>query len=146
MQLTEGNSSAEESAKIQQDMKDQMSKMNSEIGSLKDMMKNFLASQSAQNTEVKLPAQPIANPKQCGAISTSNAVTTRSGKLIEPQVGKPSAYVPLARRTLQESGNVERAREPQGIPIEQIRESSREEVQGKDQETELNQVKIPFPA
>ena len=48
MQLTEGGSSAEDNAKIQQDMKDQMSKMNSEIGSLKDMMKNFLASQSVQ--------------------------------------------------------------------------------------------------
>ena len=38
--------------------------------------------------ENKLPTQAEKNPKQCGAISHTEAVTTRSGLSTEPEIGR----------------------------------------------------------
>ena len=55
--------------------------------------------------ENKLPAQAEKNPKQCGVISTTEAVTTRSGVNIEPVLKTPPMvpYVaPQRRATIQQ--------------------------------------------
>jgi len=49
-----------------------------------------------------LPAQPEANPKQCGAVTTSNAVMTRLGKIVGTHVAKPEKYIAPARRSVKE--------------------------------------------
>ena len=54
----------------------------------------------------KLPAQAEKNPKQCGAIETVDAVTTRSGVNTSPLLKEPPkmTYVAPARRaTVQQS-------------------------------------------
>ena len=133
----------DENAREQQNMKDQMNRMSTKIGSLKDMMKTFLASQTVQNADNKLPAQPIANPKQCGAVTTIQAITTRSGKVLESSSGNQKArvYIAPARRNLENdvaereshvemNGNKETAAEREEMPSA----------------SEGNNIKVPFPS
>ena len=66
--------------------------------------------------EGKLPAQAEKNPKQCGAIETVEAVTTRSGVNTAPVLKTPPMmpYVAPPRRTNQQSVTTEEnAVEPQ---------------------------------
>ena len=59
-----------------------MSKMTNEVNGLKDTVKMLVSKMDSMvgENEARLPAQPIPNPKaHCGAISSVDAVTTRSG-------------------------------------------------------------------
>jgi hypothetical protein len=126
-----------------------LAKMNSEVTSLKDSMRNMdnkfeaVLSRVCQNRDdAKLPAQPEHNPKaQCGAITTC-AVTTRAGTSTSPILPTPSAYVPPHVRNLKKQA-----------PNEQREESDVEKNEG---ETTVNDVqpdkvqvsqplRIPFP-
>jgi hypothetical protein len=126
-----------------------LAKMNSEVTSLKDSMRNMdnkfeaVLSRVCQNRDdAKLPAQPEQNPKaQCGAITTC-AVTTRAGTSTSPILPTPSAYVPPHVRNLKKQA-----------PNEQREESDVEKNEG---ETTVNDVqpdkvqvsqplRIPFP-
>nr|XP_051205703.1 uncharacterized protein LOC127319764 [Lolium perenne] len=126
-----------------------LAKMNSEVTSLKDSMRNMdnkfeaVLSRFCQNRDdAKLPARPEQNPKaQCGAITTC-AVTTRAGTSTSPILPTPSAYVPPHVRNLKKQA-----------PNEQREESDVEKNEG---ETTVNDVqpdkvqvsqplRIPFP-
>jgi hypothetical protein len=49
----------------------------------------------------KLPSQTETNPKQCGAITSTEAITTRSGKSIEPILKTPYVAPHLRPSTLE---------------------------------------------
>jgi hypothetical protein len=76
-----------------------MNKMSSDIGNLTSMFQTLMTSQTSQNTTAHLPSQPEVNPKQCGAISSSNAVTTRSGKTTVDRANTQPVYVTPPRKT-----------------------------------------------
>ncbi|XP_037441880.1 uncharacterized protein LOC119310144 [Triticum dicoccoides] len=78
-----------------------MSKMTNEVNGLKDTVKMLVSKMDSMvgENEKRLPAQPIPNPKaHCGAISSVNAVTTRSGVMSGPLLPTPKTYVPPAMR------------------------------------------------
>ena len=78
-----------------------MSKMTNEVNGLKDNVKMLVSKMDSMvgENEARLPAQPIPNPKaHCGAISSVDAVTTRSGVMSGPLLPTPKTYVPPAMR------------------------------------------------
>ena len=76
------------------------------------MFQAMMTSQTNQNSTARLPSQPEANPKQCGAITASNAVTTRSGKITVDRANTKPIYVAPPRRN-------ETVLEPAAIPVEE---------------------------
>jgi hypothetical protein len=98
--------------------------------------------------ENKLPAQAEKNPKQCGAISTTevvDAVTTRSGVNTEPLLKTPTTvtYVaPPRRTTIQQQTTSEASVPMHEKPVEPIVET--QNPAAKPTEKYLLQ-KVPFP-
>ena len=141
-----------EAVKEHKEMKEQLNKLGTEVGSLTEMMKRsqeifqaMMASQSSQNATTRLPSQPEANPKQCGAIIASNAVTTRSGKTTVDRANTQPVYVAPPRRS-------ESVLEPAAISVQEkakekvtLQETDKEVEKEPERMEEPSQVRIPFP-
>lgn len=78
-----------------------ISKMTNEVNCLKDSVRLLVGKMDSMvgENEARLHAQPVPNPKaHCGAISSVDAVTTRSGATIGAQLPTPRTHVPPAMR------------------------------------------------
>jgi hypothetical protein len=88
-------------------MSNDMSSMQDSVNQLSSSMENFVAYQTANQKDARLPSKTEANPKPCGVVtvvapSEVNGVTTRTGKsttILEKQPGedgilsRPVTYV-----------------------------------------------------
>jgi hypothetical protein len=96
-----------------------------------------------ESNEAKLPAQPERNPKaQCGAVTSVDAVLTRSGAGVNPILPTPpclnKAYVPPTRRFTEKEKDI--------IPeIVTDKEKSEARVEKEKEELCAEPVRIPFP-
>ena len=75
--------------------------MTNEVNGLKDSLKMLVSKMDSMVGEnaAKLPAQPIPNPKaHSGALSSVDAMATRSGVMSGPLLPTPKTYVPPAMR------------------------------------------------
>jgi thioester reductase-like protein len=105
------------------------------------MLQTFLANQAVQNTVNRLPSQPEANPKQSGATTSSNAVTTRSGKITREKNPAQPIYVAPPRRT-ETAANL--------IPKQVTKQKEIEKIPEVEEELERVEegppIKLPFPS
>ncbi|KAK1694166.1 hypothetical protein QYE76_010863 [Lolium multiflorum] len=114
--------------------------MGQEIKELTNSIKVNLVINEAN--EKQLPAQPERNPKaQCGAVTSVDAVVTRSGASANPVLPTPStisrAYVPPARRINE--------RETDASPeIETVGEKPNVQERKETEEIHNESVRIPF--
>lgn len=130
---------------------DKLSKLTEDVGSLKDLLQHLVLAQATTSSEAKLPSQAEQNPKgQCGAIMSSEAITTRTGKVIAPLLPTPPTqhYVPPALRNVIRN-NVQHADQAKQKPVEVEKNQSESEISSPVQNDSASETsskaKIPFP-
>ena len=134
-----------QTSKLEEIMKMQvelMNKMNVEVHGLKESIRNLnskmesICGSTVEDRHLdKLPSQPEPNPKaHCGAISSLDAVNTRSGVNASPILPIPRAYLPPALRNQQKESEY-----AQGM------DSSNKNEVPACKGTSVDTAKIPFP-
>lgn len=78
-------------ANVNKTQLEMLSSLNNTVQKLASKMDEFSVGNPSGKSETRLPAQPEANPKaHCGAIESSEAITTRSGRVLGPILPTPS--------------------------------------------------------